>query len=460
VGDISEACLFWMTAAQWDHWSSTNVGQYVLRRHADDGLFIAENDNEIRWSHTPSAFHVADWVPEACPLRGMTSSPHFYNDAKGEVTFTMTTFFKVYARSIMFRQALSSVFMYLKERDFYLREFLIINDWYDGKALAFNGTFTGPKVQETRREMLTFFPGCQGRTVEAAQRRNPEQKCTFIFKDASEQGQAKALNILLDLMVTKFWIQFTDDHVFYQDVYVSRLLAPMYEHKGSCWNHEKQQESEDDLSLLPRLSAKSADLRGPMTAEGQPGGSSHLRGLLPASNHETTKHRPVGSETCTIIGSVRLASKPPLGGLGGEDIFEVEEYTIPESLFNASYVRELLEHGGLDNDKDHGWGQFSGIGAVQWPIFSLRPSLHNLTYIRSLEAPLFYEGRQGHFSEDPNITRWHDNGKTYQFHWDFELEFAVRWARKGATSATLSPGACMRDISNGISSYEKSFDYR
>jgi hypothetical protein len=90
---------------------------------------------------------------------------------------------------------------------------------------------------------------------------------------------------------------------------------------------------------------------------------------------------------------------------------------------------------------------------VRWPLFSLRPAVHNLTYIKKLEAPLFYDGRPGRFSEDPNITRWPDGGKTYAFRWDFELEFAVRW---GAVTAKISPGACMRDVSNGISSFERS----
>uniref|UniRef100_A0A7S4QL33 Sugar phosphate transporter domain-containing protein n=1 Tax=Alexandrium monilatum TaxID=311494 RepID=A0A7S4QL33_9DINO len=472
VGKIEDACLFWMTAAQWDHWSSNNVGQYVLRRHEDDGLFLSADQSRIVWSQTPSAFHVADWVPEACPLQGMTASPHFYSDAKGEVTFTMTTFFKVYARSIMFRQALSSVFMYLKERDFYVKEFLVINDWYEGNALDFNGTFTGPDVHATRREMLAFFPGCEGSAVEAAYHRPAKQKCTFIFKDSSQQGQPKALNILLDLMVTKFWIQFEDDHVFYQDVYVSRLLAPMYEHPDSCWNYERHQESKEALlkreeSLLPMLSRLSQQ-PGDADGTGEDYGGSRLRGKKGDSAEAFRQvpsqagmgRRLANKQPCTVVGSVRLASKPALGGLGGEDVFEVEQYTAPDILYNLSYVQELLAHGGLDADKDHGWGAFKEVGAVQWPIFSLRPSLHNLSYIKSLEAPLFYGGRPGRFSEDPNITRWRDRGKTYQFHWDFELEFAVRWARRGATSATLSPGACMRDVSNGISSFEKGFDYR
>merc|ERR1712084_106584 len=90
--------------------------------------------------------------------------------------------------------------------------------------------------------MLAFFPGCHGSTVEVARRGPVNQKCTFVFKNATDRGQPNALNILLDLMVTKFWIHFEDDHVFYQDVYVSRLLAPMHEDPKSCWNYQRRQE--------------------------------------------------------------------------------------------------------------------------------------------------------------------------------------------------------------------------
>jgi len=112
--------------------------------------------------------------------------------------------------------------------------------------------------------------------------------------------------------------------------------------------------------------------------------------------------------------------------------------------------------GASTQTKKHSWGPFEDVGAVRWPLFSLRPAVHNLTYIKKLEAPLFYDGRPGRFSEDPNITRWPTGGETYAFRWDFELEFAVRWARKGAVTAKISPGACMRDVSNGISSFERS----
>jgi len=421
VADENQACLMWMTATQWDQWSTDGaLGEYVFRKHKDDSFFLSADGNMITWSKSPSSFHVADWLPEACPLKGMSPPVYTYNDAMGEVTFTMTTFFHVYARSVMFRQSLSSVFTRLKEREFYVREFLVINDWYQGSSLDFNGTFTGPTVEETRHEMLAFFPGCKGVSVVEANSRPPGQKCTFVFKGEQQRGQPNALNVLLDLMVTKFWVHFEDDHVFYQDVFVSRLLAPIYEDPYSCWNYERR-----------------------MQVAGSP----------------ASEPRAAGEPPCQVVGGVRLANNES-PRYGRTDAYELETYHVPDILFNNSYVRELLAHGGFDEDKEHGWGPFGSVGAVPWPMFTLRPSLLNLTYIKSLEAPLFFGGRAGRFSEDGNISRWRDGGNFYSFHWDFELEFAVRWSRKGATFATLSPGTCMRDVSNGISSFERSFEYR
>jgi len=143
----------------------------------------------------------------------------------------------------------------------------------------------------------------------------------------------------------------------------------------------------------------------------------------------------------------------------GDTAYEVDKYHVPDILFNDSYVKELLAHGDLESDEGHSWGIFHNVGAVRWPLFTLRPSLLNLTYIKALQAPLFFEGEKGRFSEDPNITHWQDAGQDYTYHWDFELEFAVRWVRAGATFATLTPGACMRDVSNGISSLEKRYEW-
>jgi len=421
----------------------------MLRRHGGGGLFLAAEENNLVWSHLHSTFHVAEWVPEACSLVGMTPSPHSYNDAKQEVTFTMTTFFRVYARSVMFRQALSSAFAHLKEKEFYIREFLVINDWYDGRSLGTNGTFTGPTVEETRREMVEFFPGCQGVTTSVAQHRPISARCTFVFKGAEERGQANALNVLLDLMVTKYWIHIEDDYVFYQDVYLSRFLEPLYEHEGGCW----QQEHRVPV-IVPELQGRA--LNPPPGVAAQLGGNASEA----AGRHFGQLHLDGAAQSprrsCQVIGGVQLGPTP---ALDSHDTYEVEGYRHLKLLQNLSYVKALLAHGGFD-DKRHRWGSFQSVKAVDWPQFSLKPGLHNLTYIRSLEAPLFYGGRPGHFSEDPNMTQWTDGGKSYKFHWDFELEFAVRWARKGASVATLRPGACIRDVSNGISSYERSFEYR
>jgi len=657
VPDSTEACLLWMTAAHWEHWAAPDSAaqEFILRRYGDSDLSLSTNGARLAWSSSASSFFVRDWVPESCTLRGMQPTPQRFEKARAQVTFTMTTFFRVYARSIMFRQALSSVFTHLKEQDFYVKEFLVINDWYDGRSLALNGSFSGPDVLETRKEMLSFFPGCDGASVDEALTRKDSQRCTFVFKNKSQQGQAKALNILLDLMDTEFWIHFEDDHMFYQDVFISRLLEPVYETQETClasaatttpamalttqvkrpstskaptvapelptepptvtqWQEptlwqglvteppplqplqpwqdgyveptiwptlptelarfpeDAKKKDAAELMALERQSkamlqhhkkAKSLppsifDDGAPTAGQAYPGqyesdpyvrqglanpasdayagdrepyreqpaeyippgeygaaqddgyskGRRNWQGSGPRllseadlaqkqqaqpkrkhnnddnnnsnNNNEyqqqqqqTTNQKPkLSSATpssssrdhrpnlCQVVAGVRLTGTLSNNGLTGVGAkYEVEKYHVADVLFNNSYVKDLLAHGGFDNDVGHSWGAFHDVGAVRWPLFTLRPSLLNLTYIKSLEAPLFYEGRPGRFSEDPNITRWRDFGYNYKFHWDFELEFAVRWARAGATFATLSPGACMRDISNGISSFEKSYDW-
>jgi len=421
----------------------------------------------------------------------------------------MTTFFRVYARSVMFRQAFSSVLKHLKEHDYYVKEFLVINDWYDGRSLALNGTFSGPKVHETRKEMLSFFPGCKGASVQDARYRDTNQKCTFIFKDESERGQAKSLNILLDLMVTQFWIHFEDDHMFYQDFFVSRLLEPIYAEKERCemesavvtttrlpTTRTLTSTSMAEPTVWPTLptvapaqlteptvwpalpTVPPAIAQAPLTApppwQPVPSAAEVYQPTVPTEAQPYTadaeggefqsqtslQGRQLASKHCKVVAGVRLKGKVNDNGVSGDAGYEVDKYHAPDILFNNSYVQELLEHGGLESDEGHSWGVFRNVGAVRWPLFTLRPSLLNLTYIKSLQAPLFFEGKKGRFSEDPNMTHWQNNaGQDYKYHWDFELEFAVRWVRAGATFATLSPGTCMRDISNGISSLEKNYTW-
>eukprot|EP00931_Biecheleriopsis_adriatica_P104957 TRINITY_DN79563_c0_g1_i1.p1 TRINITY_DN79563_c0_g1~~TRINITY_DN79563_c0_g1_i1.p1 ORF type:complete len:1188 (-),score=184.08 TRINITY_DN79563_c0_g1_i1:217-3780(-) len=561
---VTQACILWMTASHFDRWSPENAhGEFILRRHGDTEQSLATDGSRLLWGHSASSFYVADWVPESCPLRGMQPAPTApYEKAKSQVTFTMTTFFRVYARSIMFRQALSSVFTHLKERDFYIREFLVINDWYDGRSLALNGTFTGPGVHESRKEMLSFFPGCNGMSVDQAHYRLTSHRCSFIFKDKSERGQAKSLNILLDLMLTEFWIHFEDDQMFYQDFYVSRLLEPIY--KGDqCSVLAETTSTSTFTSTVTSTSSKTSTTTSvattsvspyieptvwpelptvpPVTIEAPPfrsdvpplptvppvagPGQAHAPSQIPRiqdpyaypdegmysdegvadsesrtgsdernygrgdgysngdgysdrdSRADVSPHSDTGEFTdleaerlgpgtqrrlttkpCPVVAGVRLTGKP-FDATGAGQPFEVEKYHVPHVLFNNTYVRELLKHGGLDSDVGHSWGTFEDVGAAQWPLFTLRPSLFNLTYIKSLEAPLFFSGQPGRFSEDPNITSWRYAGKDYRYHRDFELEFAVRWVRAGATFATLMPGTCMRDVSNGISSLEKHYDW-
>ncbi|CAK0869855.1 unnamed protein product [Prorocentrum cordatum] len=208
-----DACELWMTASSWERWSpAEDVGEYVLKRRST-GLFLEADGPGLGWGQAGSTFRVADWLPEGCSLKGMGPSRSSYLEASGEIAFTMTTFSRVYARSAMFRQALSSAFLHLKERDFY-PEFLVVDEWFEGPSLL-AGTFSGPTVESTRAEMLDFFPGCTGATVEEAEA--ARGRCTFVFKDQDRPGQASSLNILLDLMRAKFWMHLEDDWVFYQD---------------------------------------------------------------------------------------------------------------------------------------------------------------------------------------------------------------------------------------------------
>lgn len=449
------ACPLWMAAPHWNSWEKDGVERTYTFRHLGRYLGV-KGQNELVWKDAPTTFFVADWVPESCPSPGMTPNPQSFSDAFQQVTFTMTTFFRVYVRSSMFKQAFASVLTHIREKNTYVKEFIVVSEWYDGNSLAMNGTYTGPDVHESRREMLDFFPGCVGMSTEEARHRPRHQGCTFVFKTKEERGRPRALNILLDVMRTKYWINFEDDHVLYEDVFLSRLLAPMYEHPDSCWLQQGGANSNVKVAPLQQTTSS-----GTEADWGSAATSSNAEG----TGEFTRRRLSQVQSNCLLIAGVRLAgaSGIPIGGNDRDETIGVDTYRVPTVLFNDSYVRELLAHGGLDDGADgQGWGAFRDVGAVPWPPFSLRPGLHNLSYISSLEAPLFFGGRPGRFSEDSNITTWSGkDGKTFNFRWNIELEFSVRWARGGATWANIRPGACMRDISNGISSFEKrTLDFR
>ncbi|CAL1170014.1 unnamed protein product [Cladocopium goreaui] len=87
-------------------------------------------------------------------------------------------------------------------------------------------------------------------------------------------------------------------------------------------------------------------------------------------------------------------------------------------------VGELLNVSAtLDKDSPE-WVDFQR--AVRWPLFRWRSGLFNLTYVKSLEAP--QTGQTGHFA---------DFGEDFR---QSELEFALRWARAGASYASLMHG--------------------
>ncbi|CAJ1452694.1 unnamed protein product, partial [Effrenium voratum] len=166
---MSEACSFWMTPKDFESWAQDGDHQEFILRGSQSGAnsSVAVRSSHLEWDKEPTSFFVADWVPESCALRPMPATAARY-DAQKEVTVTMTTRLHNYARNIKFRQAFSSALAHLKEGDFYVREYLVVDEWFQGRSLAMNGTLAGPTVRESRHEMLSFFPGCIGAsTVEA-----------------------------------------------------------------------------------------------------------------------------------------------------------------------------------------------------------------------------------------------------------------------------------------------------
>eukprot|EP00439_Symbiodinium_sp_Y106_P046894 s1377_g6.t1 len=125
-------------------------------------------------------------------------------------------------------------------------------------------------------------------------------------------------------------------------------------------------------------------------------------------------------------------------GRGSETPYVVEKYVAPEIVFNATYVHQLLRGGEIDNRSEL---LFEEVGAAHWPLVPLRPALFNLTYIKSLEAPLFEDEARGIFAED--LQAFLQTPRQPQDTPNFDLEFLTRWARGGAAFASLTPGTCM-----------------
>ncbi|CAE7331450.1 unnamed protein product [Symbiodinium natans] len=459
--DQLEACSFWMAASHFDHWETEEDGsnEFILSGQGPrfGNLSVAVSGMGLSWSSRPQPFQVANWVPESCSLDGMQPVAEPYAAAKQEVTITMITNFTKQARSGMFRQALSSVFEHLKDRRLYVKEILVVDEWYAGRSQALNGTLTGPTSKEAREQILGFFPGCEGfDTAGAAQRAS---RCSFVFKEPEESGQARSLNILTQLMETEFWLHLDDSSLFYQDFYLSRLLQPIYEQKERCdaayalahptTSTTTTTESTTAPTLFPFLAP-------PPLSPTLPPLSPALGAPLPTMPappslfvYPEKKRRldeESSSETCQAVAGVSLTLR------AADDTsertgrpYEVEKYAVPQIVFNDTYVQQLLRDGGLDKDsgnskeKSESFEQetdtrselFEKVGAARWPLAPLRPALFNLTYIKSLEAPLFEEEARGMFSEDtPNQ----------------DLEFLTRWARGGAAFASLIPGTCMLSV--------------
>lgn len=526
---VSEACLLSMTALTFDSWSKDNrLHKFIFRRYGSSELSLATNSSSLVWSLKPSPFLVADWVPESCPIQGMQPAPQRYTQAQSEVTLTMMTVFQSQARRAAFREVLSSVLAHLKDRNEYVRELLVMNEWYEGNAKALNGTLTGPSVQQSRREMLDFFPGCHGISEQQASKRPKSQSCTFILRSGSAGGRARSFNLLLDLMVTEFWINLEDDQTFHQDFYISRLLQPIYEQKEKCLaliatttqtrtttamlesgptsRHHRRRRSAaqttatpsttssmleephseptiwptlptvdpSDPRLWPSLYTEAPtvdpaafmDWNKPQT-QTQPETSSKEEdhfdagrfeaggdftgglGMGWAGHHQRQLSQNEDS-ACLDVAGVKLYGSIRNSLPSQNDSYEVEVHDVPGAFFNNSYIQQLIGSGLADGNAVHRWGLVDGSGASRLPLFTLTPYLFNLTYIKSLEAPLFHEGRPGRFAE--NLSEKQNAAAANHAHSssmsEFILEFAVRFARGGATLASVSPGACTCDVSS------------
>eukprot|EP00913_Durusdinium_trenchii_P035959 g33644.t1 len=171
--NIREACDFWMTPTRFDGWAKTMdraelffqwLREFILRRadRTEGNTSVAQNGTYLMWHSDATLFHVADWVPEACSLQPLPPAPERYTPAANEVTVTFFTKFDRYEkcfycalkrraeiqRDVTKRgqdgQVLTSVFMHLKESEFYVKEFLAIDEWYDGPSIALDGTKRGP----------------------------------------------------------------------------------------------------------------------------------------------------------------------------------------------------------------------------------------------------------------------------------------------------------------------------
>ncbi|CAE7400167.1 pntA [Symbiodinium sp. CCMP2456] len=89
-----------------------------------------------------------------------------YAAAKKQVTITMLTNFTKRAHGGMFRQALSSVFEHLKDRRLYVKEVIVVDEWYDGRQACASALHLlllaqcedQTKRLHTGRQPLRLFP--------------------------------------------------------------------------------------------------------------------------------------------------------------------------------------------------------------------------------------------------------------------------------------------------------------
>jgi len=419
-----EACDFWMTPERYDAYGAREDQhpKFILRHagRADGNNSVMQNETHLMWGTDPIPFHVSEWVPEGCGFRPQPP-PVQYDTAANQITVTMSTHLEKYADSIKFRQVLTSIFTHLKETEFYIKEFLIIDDWFDGRSVALNGTQLGPTVEESRRENLAFFPGCVGLNASVAEERMPQHRCTFLYQSKEEQGQARATNILLDLMKTEFWLHIDMDSLLQQDFYISGALQPMFEQREKC-------ASVTTTTTTVIIQVPKSSRRWPVYFEEDIIEEEKERKIKEEKEAKKRaleeEKRRLSNPDCQVVAGVRLRRPehaPSWGRIAKP--YKIEKYHMPTDLKNDTYVDELLNLTAAFDKESPQWEDFQK--AVSWPFFSWRSGLFNLTHVKMLEAT----GGQmkGHFAQLEDFRQ-------------SELEFALRWARSGSTHASLMHG--------------------
>ena len=118
-------------------------------------------------------------------------------DPSNKITVTMTTC----KRFDLFRRTMISILKYVKDLKQYLFDWIVIDD---------------NSSEKMRNQMKEEFPFI-----------------TYIYKDETNKGHARSLNILMDMIKTPYVMNIEDDwEFFFPDNYVTKLLNILKEDKS------------------------------------------------------------------------------------------------------------------------------------------------------------------------------------------------------------------------------------